>query len=312
MTTSILLPVLAVLASLSGALLIAALAGARARATADRRDPGGRPDDLRRLRIGAWGLVAGIAAGLGAGLTVAVFAMISALALATFFALTPAQPRDRVLRLACYAAVPLQYMFVATRSFELFAATLPLAATLGLPLLALSGRDTRELLDRVTTSGWGVLVCVYCVSHAAAILMLDVPGFTGRNGLLVAFLVIVAGADGVRRGVFEVLARRPAHAPYPALPRIALGVAASGLVGAALGAALASLTPFPPSVAGMVGLLLALAGALGSFVMSSMAGERPDALPRRGNVWQRVLGRPGAIAFAAPVLFHLLHALYGG
>ena len=62
MTTSALLPVLAVLASLSGALLIAGLVGTRARAAADR--PGhDAPRAHALLRIGAWWLVAGAAGG---------------------------------------------------------------------------------------------------------------------------------------------------------------------------------------------------------------------------------------------------------
>ena len=310
MTTSGLVPALAVLASLSGALLIAGLVGMRARATADRAD-NVAPRDHARLHIGAWWIVAGVAAALGAATTMAMFAAISALALTSWFALAPAQPRDRALRLACYAAVPVQYLFVATRSFDPFVATLPLVATLGLPLLALRGRDTRDLLDRVTACGWGVLACVYCVSHAAAILMLDIPGFAGRNGLLIAFLVIVANADDLCRGVWAVVARRSMGVTQTGTPRIALGVAASALVAAVLGAAFAALTPFPPAVAAWSALLLGLLGALGRFVMSSIARERTDALPHGGASWHRWLGRPDAIAFAAPVFFHLLHALYG-
>jgi phosphatidate cytidylyltransferase len=311
MTTSSLLPALAVLASLSGALLIAGLVGTRARTAAD--DDG--HDATRNhalLRIGAWWLVAGIAAALGAAAAMATFAAISVLALASYFALAPAQPGDRTLRLACYAAVPVQYLFVATRSFDPFVATLPLVATLGLPLLALRGHDARDLIDRVSACGWGMLACVYCVSHAAAILMLDIPGFAGRNGLLVAFLVIAAKADDLRHCAFAAFARRNARVRTPGAPRIALGVASSALIAAALGAAFASLTPFPPMVAGMVGLLLGLVGALGRFVMSSAARERAHGTSRSRAPWQEVLGRPDAIAFAAPVFFHLLHALYGG
>ena len=50
MTTSVLLPVLAVLASLSGALLIAGLVGTRARATAGRHDLDA-PRDHALLRV---------------------------------------------------------------------------------------------------------------------------------------------------------------------------------------------------------------------------------------------------------------------
>ncbi len=35
------------------------------------------------------------------------------------------------------------------------------------------------------------MICVFCISHVPALLNLDIPGYAGRNLLLIAFLVIV-------------------------------------------------------------------------------------------------------------------------
>ncbi len=308
MTATMLLPVLGVLASVSGALLIAGLAGSRAHGRGDLLAQAGTAD-ASGARIALWWLVAGLAATLPAPLAVALFASVSMQALAQFFAMAPRRRHDARLRVACFVAIPLQYALVATNSVELFAVVLPLAATLALPLLALRGGDTRDLLDRIAECGWGVLVCVYCVSHAAAMLMLDIPGFAGRAGWLVAFLVIVAKADeafgyGLRR-----LGVRPA-APGTSLLRIAARVMVSTLAAAALGAMLAPLTPFTPGVAAAAALLIALLGALGRFVMACIERERPTGVAAAAG-WRRALGRPDAIAFAAPVFYHLLRAIYG-
>ena len=309
MNTALLLPVLGVLASLSGVLLIAGLAGSRAQG---RRDLSAHADaaDTSGRSLALWCLVAALAATLPMPLAVAMFAAVSMLALAQFFAMAPRRRHDGSLRVACFVAVPLQYALVATNATELFAVALPLAATLVLPLLALRGGDTRDLLDRITECGWGVLVCVYCVSHAAAMLLLDLPGFAGRAGSLVAFLVIVAKADEA----FGYLLRRlrpRTTTPRASLPRIVGRVAASALAAAALGALLAPLTPFTPGVAAAAALLIALLGALGRFVMACIERERPGSASVAAGGWRRALGRPDAIAFAAPVFYHLLRATYG-
>jgi phosphatidate cytidylyltransferase len=309
MTTTLLLPVLAVLAPVSGALLIAGLAGNRLRGAdgVAHHDPAHDSG----VRIALWWGLAGIAAALPPAIAIGAFAVVSAFALAEFFAMAPHRRHDTALRNACFVAIPLQYAFVATHSFGLFVATLPLAATLALPLLALRAGDTRDLLDRVAECGWGVLACVYCVSHAAAILMLDIPGGAARSGGLVAFLVVVAKADDVYRYALRRFSGVAALTQTTTLARIVAGVAGSALAAAALGAALAWLTPFTTVVAAAAALLIALLGTLGRFVMACVDRERPPAGTVPATAWRRALGRPGAIAFSAPVFYYLLHALYG-
>jgi len=287
------LPVLALVGSLSGALLVAALVGGRQRA-------GGH--GLRAVpaaaRLAAWWLVAGVAASavwLSDLAVTVVFGGISALALSAYFARLPRRRGDDALRAASYACVPVQYAFVAAGAAGAFVSALPLAVALALPLLAVATRTTRDLVDRVSESGWGVLLCVYCVSHVPAVLMLDVPGFGARAGLLAAFVVIVASAGELPR------AGRAQGSGTDA--------AVSAALAAALGAALYWLTPFPPLASGAVALLLALLALLGRFVMTAIARERDPAAD--GVDVRAILGRPAGIAFAAPVWFHLLRALYG-
>lgn len=294
-TGPLLFALLALAASLSGALLVAALVGGRQRAGARGRRA---MPTVAAIRLGTWWLVAGIAASaawLSDFAVTAVFAVVSALALSAFFARLPRRAGDRALRAACYACVPVQYAFVASGSVGPFALCLPLVVALALPLLAIAARDTRDLADRIAEAGWGVLLCVYCVSHVPAVLMLDVPGFAGRVGLPAAFVVIVASAGELPRSA-RAAVRGPAAAACAALA-------------AAIGAALYWLTPFPPLAAGALALLLALLALLGSRVMAVIAPERGGGDAAFDG--RAILGRPAGIAFAAPVWFHLLHALYG-
>ena len=50
--------------------------------------------------------------------------------------------------------------------------------------MALSG-NTDRFLERTATVQWGVMACVYCVSHAPALLMLGpIPGYDGSGATL--------------------------------------------------------------------------------------------------------------------------------
>ena len=41
------------------------------------------------------------------------------------------------------------------------------------------------------------MICVYCVSHAPALLTLEIPGFEGQNGKLLFYFVLVVQASDV-------------------------------------------------------------------------------------------------------------------
>ena len=52
------------------------------------------------------------------------------------------------------------------------------------------------------------MICVYCISHVPALLTLDIPGYEGRNLLLIAFLVIVVQSSDVLQYVWGKLVRQ--------------------------------------------------------------------------------------------------------
>lgn len=60
---------------------------------------------------------------------------------------------------------------------------------------------------------WGLMVCVFCISHVPALLTLQIPGFEGRNLLLIAFLVIVVQGSDVLQYVWGKLFGRRKVAP---------------------------------------------------------------------------------------------------
>ena len=52
--------------------------------------------------------------------------------------------------------------------------------------------DTQRFLERNAKLQWGIMVCVYGMSHVPALLLLDFPGdYEGKGAFLVFFLVFV-------------------------------------------------------------------------------------------------------------------------
>jgi phosphatidate cytidylyltransferase len=261
----------------------------------------------------AWWLGVAVGAGalwLGAEAIVALFAFVSATTLANFLASGETNASGRPLHvLCCYLCVPMQYGFISAGRHDLFTVCLPLAATLVIPLLAIAQGETRAFLERVAERYWGVTVWVYCVSHAPALLMLDLPKFTGGNAGLVAFLVVVALAS---QWMWSLTSARPGiradEAPAGQTFLRATRIVAVGLVGV-LGALLAWMTPFSPLTAGAMALLIAVPGFLGCSVFAAIRhthrleraeGEGGEFVP--GGLY------PDALAFAAPVFFYAVRA----
>jgi PrtD family type I secretion system ABC transporter len=73
-------------------------------------------------------------------------------------------------------------------------------------------------MERTATTQWGLMISVFCISHVPALLTLDIPGYEGREALLVVFLIhpvlglFVIGAIillAILTGTHALAARRP-------------------------------------------------------------------------------------------------------
>ncbi len=228
--------------------------------------------------------VLAVAVAAGPVVRAAALAALSAWMLRGMFALAGAHPaRERGVRIACYACVPLQYGLVLGAPAAV-PVVLPLVATLALPLVAVLTGDRAALGERVALSGQAVLLSVYALSFAA---------MAGASaGLVVASALAGSLAlDGLR----ALLRRRTPHRS----PRLRVAVALLGSV-VATGAGGATLAPWvaqPAIAAALTTATAALCGALGTLTLDAMAHDRGDAVGRG------VPARLEAVAFAAPLLW---------
>ena len=72
-----------------------------------------------------------------------------------------------------FLVTPLQYYLVAIEWYGLFSILIPVYAFLLLPVRSAAAGDCTNFLARTSEIQWGLMICVYCVSHAPALLILE-------------------------------------------------------------------------------------------------------------------------------------------
>ena len=291
-----------------------------------RDQPDGPVGDARRQVLGranvilrsSWLMVIVFWIGWLSGQTVAtvLFGLVSFFALREFLTLSPTRRGDhRSLVLAFFGVLPVQYVLVATRHFDLFTVFIPVYVFLAIPVVSALANDPQRFLERNAKLQWGIMVCIYGMSHVPALLLLDFPGYSNKNAFLVFFLVLVVQVCMVVQYVAGRRFKRPPAAP--AISRAfnwtswSMGVVAGSL----LGALLAGITPFAPGQAFVMALVACVAGSLGHLVMKAIKRDR--GIPNWGSEGASVTGAGGlldrvdALCFAAPVFFHSVRWYFG-
>lgn len=261
-------------------------------------------------RIAAWWAmvflmaIAFIAGRVG---VVVLFAMLSFSALREFLSLTTKSVADHwSLAAAFFLILPVQFGLVAVDWYGFYSIFVPVYVFLLLPVVsALRGKPDR-FLDRVAETQWALMICIYCISHVPALLSLQIPGFEGRDVLLIAFLIFVVQFSDVMQYVWGKLLGR--HLIAPALSPSKTW---EGFVGGTVSAVLAGtglwwMTPFTPMQAAGMSLVITLMGFFGGLVMSAI--KRDKGIKDWGHL---IAGHGGfidrldSVIFAAPIFFHL-------
>ena len=245
---------------------------------------------------------------MGEGFAIVLFGAVSFFILREFISLSPTRRGDhRSLVLAFFVVLPLQYALVWTERFNLFTVFIPVYVFLAIPVVSALGNDPQRFLERNAKLQWGIMVCVYGLSHVPALLLLDFPRFAGREAFLVFFLVLVVQTCMLVQHLMARGLRRPVA---PAISESfhwrswAWGLLAGGL----LGALLSGFTPFKPLQALAMALVACVAGSFGHLVMKAIKRDR--GVTHWGSAGRSVTGASGlldrvdALCFAAPVFFH--------
>lgn len=295
---------------LFGLLALGTAAAAMAAVRAIRPDAIERMDrvgrDLRALWMAAvlfW--LAWLSGPAGA---TTLFGVCAFLALREFVTLVRTRRADhRALLLAFFAVLPAQFVIVGLRRYDLFTVFVPVYVFLALPVASALGGDPQRFLERNAKLQWGIMVCVYGLSHAPALLLFDARGFRGKGAFLLMFLVAVtAAAHLAQSAAARRLRRRPVARQISrsfSWRAWGAGLAAA----AAVGVGLSWITPLSLDQAAVIALIAGGAGTLGEFVMQAL--KRDAGVRHWGNAPSvtgavGLLDRVAPLCFSAPVFFH--------
>jgi phosphatidate cytidylyltransferase len=250
---------------------------------------------------------------LGQASTYVLFGLSSFWALREFITLTPTRLADhRALFLSFFVVIPVQYYLLAIDWYGFFVVFIPVYAFLILPARSAVAGDCEKFLERAAKIQWGLMVCVYCLSHAPAILSLKIPGYTGENAKLLFWFVLVVETNDVLQFLWGQTIGRHKIAPKVSPNRTWEGFAGGTACAVALGVALHGVTPFTPVQAGWMSLAICLMGFAGGLTMSAIKRDRGIRAFGVGLVGQGgVLDRIEGLCFASPIVFHLTRFYFG-
>ena len=254
-----------------------------------------------------WGLtvILSVAVLSGAFGVTLLFAFVSFAALREFLTFTAKRRADHLsLVLAFFVILPLQYLFVWLDWMWLFTVFIPVYAFLLLPIVSAIKGDPERFLVRVAETQWGLMICVYCLSHVPALLTYDMPDGSDRSILLIVFFAMVVQLGDF----FEYYAGRsfgrkriaPNISPKT-LVGAGFGITAAGLVGGLL----SWITPFDVVGAAAMAALASATGIFGSIVFAAVKRDRgvkdwSHLIPGHGGFLDQLDG----VIFAAPVFLH--------
>lgn len=257
---------------------------------------------------------------------VILFGLVSFWALREFITMTPTRRGDhRTLFWVFFIFTPLQYILIAFGSnppsflpgasnidfYGLYSIMIPVYASLFIPARAAFAGDYKRFLERSAKIQAGLLITVYSLSYAPAVLELDLvttggERWAGSNVSLLVFLVVIAQVSSVLERGWSKLAGRHVIAEKINGSRTWEGFLGSMVTTGLVAAALYWATPFQPHEAFMLGAVVTVMACGGTMTMSAIKRDR--GVTDTGTLVQGhagVLDQIDNVCFAAPVFYHL-------
>jgi phosphatidate cytidylyltransferase len=280
-----------------------------------------RSVDSFNARIQAWWFFSAVIA-LGfllPGLTVLLFGLLSFWALREFVTLTPTRIGDhRALFWVFFLFTPAQFLLIYLDGFMdtygLYSILIPVYAFLFIAIRSAMAGDFDRFLERIAKVQCALMICVYCLSFAPALLYLKFEGQPEYSSarFLFFFVTIVLAAD-LFQWIWSRIYCNHLIAPKIDPTQSWEGLLAGAASTAVLGATLHWATPFSDwwQTAAM-SLLISVMAAAGSLTMATIKRDRGELVT--GNYVEGhggVLDRIDSICFAAPVFYHISRYFFG-
>ena len=208
-----------------------------------------------------------------------------------------------VFAIAFCIAIPVQYILLGYEEIGLFSLFIPVYLFLTLPVVMALAKDTDRFLDRVAKVQWGIMLAIFCVSHAPAIATLNLTRFNSSGLLLMLyFLLVLYFADLFQIMASAIWGGKPTWSnQYKTYKGIIIGSIGALIMGSAL----FWMTPFRAWQAPLMSLLIIVSGTLGALVMSSVKRSLGAVrLDTSMMLTRGALDRMEMLFFSAPVFYH--------
>jgi phosphatidate cytidylyltransferase len=252
----------------------------------------------------------------GEGVATVLFAIVAFFALREFITLSPTRRGDhRSLVLAFFVVLPIQFWLVATAHFDLFTVFIPVYVFLAIPVVSALANDPQRFLERNAKLQWGIMVCVYGMSHVPALLLLQFPKWGNKGAFLVFFLVFVVQTGTLVQHLVSRRWPRPPRAPNVSQSFNWTSWSDRRGHGQPVGWAAVRHHALQAGQAMAMALIACVAGSMGHLVMKALKRDR--GVPNWGAQGKSVTGASGlldrvdALCFAAPVFFHSVRWYFG-
>ena len=258
---------------------------------------------------------------------VILFGFVSFWALREFITMTPTRRGDhRSLFWVFFIFTPLQYILIGLGSnppswlgkasqidyYSFYTIMIPVYASLFIPARAAITGDYKRFLERSAKIQFGLMICVYALSHAPALLDLEFVStgqttpWTGSNVSVLVFFVLIAQLATVFERMWGRVAGRHVIAEKINASRTWEGVFGSMVTTGIVAAALFWATPFHPWEAFLLGAVITVMACAGTMTMSAIKRDR--GVTDTGTLVQGhagVLDQIDNVCFAAPVFYHV-------
>ncbi len=280
-----------------------------------------------RQRVNAWWLMSAILAFSLAVHPIAIvvlFFFTSFWALREFITMAPTRRGDhRALFWALIVFTPLQYTLIGIERivpgwdfYGLYSIVIPVYASIFVPARIAMAGDSKRFLERSAQITSGLLICVYALSHAPALLNLQLhtssgEKWTGSTAGLLCFFVLLTQLSEILQWTWGQVVGKRVIAAEISTSRTWEGFLGGTLSLGLVGAVLWWVTPFTIWEAACMSMVIGAMGMFGGMTMSAIKRDR--GVNDYGSLvlgHAGVLDRIDTLCFAAPVFYHLTRFFY--
>lgn len=253
--------------------------------------------------------------------TVVFFWGVSFWAQREFITLTPTRPSDhRTLFWVLLLFPILQYVLVGMEWYELYTIVLPVYGSLFVAARIAFADDPERFLERIAKIQFGLLITVFALSHAPALLTLEQLRtydselgrwvlWNGANGGLLLYLVVIVQISDLIHFVVDRSFGKHIIAPRVNQIRTWEGLIVAAVLSGVAGIVIQLFLPVTPFYflgSGFMAMIISVMGSSGGMTMSAIKRDR--GVSTGGKLVQGHLGvldRIASLCFAAPIFFHV-------